>query len=1136
MKSNTKIGTDLTTEALNNLPVPVILFDNKQIYFINKIGLKILGTNKQIDFIRQKLSVFDFLLPEYQKSIRINNLKILSGKPFERLDFRIKNMKGEILHMESYSNRIEFNGKKVIQATLQEITNRKNQETELNNIREQFSIISNNAHDILYFFSYLPKPHYLYVSPSVENVLGYKVESFYKDPFFLNKKTIGRDNELKKHEKQATQQQKKGTLKQKRVTYKIPGKDGKEMWMEDHILPIKDEKGKIKFVFGIVRNITDLKEKEAELSQRWNDYRTMLDQSPMAYFIHRNGHCELCNKEAVRILKKRSADNLYGKNLIKYIVPEQRGMALERLKEALEGKDLDFIPYQVTDSKGKKINVELKSVPIIYRGNKCVLTIMQDVTSKEIYAKEKLRAELAEEHNKNLMSEIERRNFIEAKLQTVFNTSTHIIWSVNTQMQLTSFNRNYHQQISQYYNVEIKEGISFRNLYKDILTKKEFEYWMGKYNEAFKGENVLFETEKELENGEKIYREIYLNPTKNSRGKVVEVVAISHNITLRKQTEKKVLEQNAKLNAIFESSSHLVWTVNEKFELTYFNNNYKKIFRDKYGIDPVLGKMAFDFIPEQFKKENKNLWHPYYETVLKGKQIVFERRDKNNDGEEVFREVFLSPIKNENGKVFEIACLAHDITENKRYEKQSIEQASKIKAIFESGSHIMWTLNRSMEYSSFNKNFAKAISDLYGVLPEINKKLIYPSDKDALKEYEQAWNGKYEAAFSGKTVEFISERTNKNGVKVYRQIYLHPIYNNKEVVEVSGMGIDITDKIASEQKVINQAAKLKAVFDGGSHFIWTTDKNNYLTSFNKKYFELIKSTYNAEPKVGANIGEPPFVSSNEYNEWWNTQVEKVLSGESVKFETVFKNETGGKIYLDVFLSPIYQDNEIIEVSGIAHDITERVNHEERVNQSLREKEVLLKEVHHRVKNNMQVISSILNLQSSYVTDEYALNLLKESQNRIKTMAYIHESLYQNKTFSSINFSEYISTLTNNILQSYAAAIQKVKLELDVQKIILNLDTSIPAGLIINELVTNSIKHAFTGSNEGIIYINLYTKDNVLFLEVSDNGKGFPKEVDFRNTNSLGLQLVNTLVEQLDGKVELKSNEDTGTSFYINFPM
>jgi two-component sensor histidine kinase len=108
--------------------------------------------------------------------------------------------------------------------------------------------------------------------------------------------------------------------------------------------------------------------------------------------------------------------------------------------------------------------------------------------------------------------------------------------------------------------------------------------------------------------------------------------------------------------------------------------------------------------------------------------------------------------------------------------------------------------------------------------------------------------------------------------------------------------------------------------------------------------------------------------------------------------------------------------------------------------------------------------------------------------------------------------------------------------MDVQKVILNLDTSIPAGLIINELVTNSIKHAFSSENDGIILINLYTKNNVLFLEVSDNGKGFPKEVDFKNTNSLGLQLVNTLVEQLNGTIKLTENKYKGSSFFITFPM
>jgi len=1019
LRNKEKITTTNYTDSLDNLPVAVIIFDNKQIFYINKIGQKILGCKKEFNATANKKQFLKFLLPEYHKSIKANNEKILSGKPHQRIDFKIKNLNGKTLHFESNSNRIKFNGKNAIQTALQEVTDRKNQEHELKEIREQFNIISNNAHDVIYFFTYSPKPRYLYISPSVEKVLGYKVENFYKDPFFLNKKTIGKNNELKEHERQATIQQKNNTLKQKKVIYKMIGKEGKEIWMEDHILPIKDEKGKIKFVFGIVRNINDLKEKENELNQKWSDYRELLNESPMAFFIHRNGFCEMCNKEAVKILKVKSPEAIQGKYLIDFIIPELRSTALERMKDVLGGKELDFIPYKITDKKGKIVNIELKSVPIRYNGNNCVLTLMQDVTTKEIYAKEKLRAELAEEHNKGLIKEIALRKKIEEKL--IIN-------------------------------------------------------------------------------------------------------------------EKQIADQAAKLNATFESSSHLVWTVNRKFELSYFNSNCANTFRVKYGINPVLGRVAFDLIPEQFKKENKDIWHTQYQRVMTNLQIVFERKDRDNKGNDVYREVFLSPIKNESGEVFEIACLAHDITENKRFEKENIEQASKIKAIFESGTHLMWTVNRSLEYTSFNKSFYEAVFNLYGKHPELNNKTVRPDDAELRKEFDRVWKGRYEEAFTGKAVEFISERTNTDGNKVYRQIYLHPIYNEKTVVEVSGMGIDITDKIISEEKIISQAAKLNAVFEGSSHYIWTMDKESRLTSFNKNYVDLISRTYKAAPKVGMKINEPPFVSETEYNEWWNGQFAKVFKGERLNFETAFTDENKNKIYLDIFLNPIYHENNIIEISGIAHDITERVMHEEKVNQSLKEKEVLLKEVHHRVKNNMQVISSILNLQSSYVTDSYALSLLKESQNRIKTMAYIHESLYQNKTFTSINFSEYISTLTNNILQSYAASIQKVRLELDIQKIILNLDTSIPAGLIINELVTNSIKHAFTQSNEGIIYINLHTKDNVLFLEVSDNGKGFPKEIDFKNTNSLGLQLVNTLVEQLNGKLELSDNKDGGTSFYINFPM
>ena len=213
-------------------------------------------------------------------------------------------------------------------------------------------------------------------------------------------------------------------------------------------------------------------------------------------------------------------------------------------------------------------------------------------------------------------------------------------------------------------------------------------------------------------------------------------------------------------------------------------------------------------------------------------------------------------------------------------------------------------------------------------------------------------------------------------------------------------------------------------------------------------------------------------------------------------------------------------------------MTENKKNEEKLTQSLKEKEVLLKELHHRVKNNMQVISSILNLQSSYVKDDYAYNLLKECQNRIKTMAFIHESLYQSKNLESVNFSEYVGVLSKNLIHSYTISSRKIKLVLTLDDLMLSIDYSIPCGLIINEIISNSLKYAFPDDRDGIIFVTLEVSVNRIYLIVGDNGIGIPESIDIKDTQTLGLQLVNTLVEQLNGKISLIRK--TGTKFLIEF--
>ena len=239
----------------------------------------------------------------------------------------------------------------------------------------------------------------------------------------------------------------------------------------------------------------------------------------------------------------------------------------------------------------------------------------------------------------------------------------------------------------------------------------------------------------------------------------------------------------------------------------------------------------------------------------------------------------------------------------------------------------------------------------------------------------------------------------------------------------------------------------------------------------------------------------------------------------------------GSSFAQEFSLTLLEDRGLI---CVCRDISERKKSEAQLKANLSEKEVLIKEIHHRVKNNLYVISSLLNLQSSYIKDEQILNLFSDSQNRIQAMALIHEQLYQSKDLAQIDFAEYIQSLVNNLFNSYSSNYGQIKPVVKLESICLNLDTAIPCGLLINELVTNSFKHAFPEGKSGEIKIeSRLNEDHCLHLIISDNGVGIPEDFDWENSPSLGLRLVRILSQQLDAKIECKSLSQ-GTSFNLQF--
>lgn len=339
---------------------------------------------------------------------------------------------------------------------------------------------------------------------------------------------------------------------------------------------------------------------------------------------------------------------------------------------------------------------------------------------------------------------------------------------------------------------------------------------------------------------------------------------------------------------------------------------------------------------------------------------------------------------------------------------------------------------------------------------------------------------------------------------------------------------EIASHIRTRQRLNASQKYSRLLLNSSLDMIFAYDRDRNITEFNQS----AQTTFGYLPDEIAHKNISILYADKEY-------AEKI--GDIV-FED--GNFTGSAIHIrkngekfPAYVSASVLKNEKGEVLGamsISRDVTGIKETEDELKKSIHEKEILIKEIHHRVKNNLQVISSILKLQSGYVKDEKTIELFNDCRNRIASMAFIHAALYMAKDFANVNFGEYAGNIARNLQQSYSIKDKKVLLKLDIPPIHLHIDDAIPCGLIINELLSNSFKYAFVKKKTGTIGISVKVKKESIILATWDNGTGFPKNVDYKNTESLGLQLVISLVEQIGGRIKMKSRNNEGTEFIIVF--
>lgn len=678
-----------------------------------------------------------------------------------------------------------------------------------------------------------------------------------------------------------------------------------------------------------------------------------------------------------------------------------------------------------------------------------------------------------------------------------------------------------------------------------------------------------------------------ITPLLADSGGIIGAVGLSVDITARKQAEdllrnayaeleRRVRERTADLeaaNVALRESQHMLQQIAETttaiiyvYDLIEGRNVYVN-----RAITTILG-YSLETIQAMDDAALRDLFHPddragfdaYAQrcaAAADGEMLDYEYRLRAASGE--WRWIYSRDsvfTRLPNGQTRQIIGLMFDITERKQAEELLIFQAhlleivqNAVVAVAPDGTILYWNPHAETLYGwPAHEVVGRNVLDI--------KMSIAPTHEAALRIADlgsgRAWSGEIEAL-------------RRDATTFPALVTGTPLRDaSGKVTGIVGVLVDITEQKEAEERLRQAHADLErrvaertaALADANMLLRWEiADRVRaevQLRESEERYRKLIELHPDpisvnvdgifiyvnpaAARLIGASgpeelIGQPiwRFLHPDDYTVMLDRRNLIVHIGQSVEpSEQRLVRLDGQIVYVEVISIPIiYRGrNAVLTVS---RDMTARRRTEEQLRASLREQEVLLKEIHHRVKNNLQVISSLLDLQSDYITDAPIIAMFRESQNRIRAMALIHEKLYLSRNLAQIDFGEYLEDLTEHLFRSYATEVGAVRLVMEVDAILLGIDTAIPCGLILNELLANALKYAFPTGRPGEVQVRFRAlPGNRLALTVSDNGVGLPDAFDLQQTVSLGLQLVQMLVRQLRGDLSLDRAQ--GTAFTVCF--
>jgi PAS domain S-box-containing protein len=527
---------------------------------------------------------------------------------------------------------------------------------------------------------------------------------------------------------------------------------------------------------------------------------------------------------------------------------------------------------------------------------------------------------------------------------------------------------------------------------------------------------------------------------------------------------------------------------------------------------------------------------------LNGESVAGNYRIILGDGEERIVRTEAEVVFDEKNNPVQVKGTVQDITEIKKVE----EQLKILANIVESSNDAIGTISLDGNITGWNQEAENVYGYSVGEVLGKPVSIVTPPhlDKETIKLIEEIMHGK-------KVQHYETLRLRKDGTTIYVSITLSPVFDSYgKLIAISFISRDITERKKIEEKLRESEEKYRNIVETANEGISIVDAEERITFVNKKIEDMFG--YSSEELIGGSMWD---LLSDESKTIIKQMLEKGWKNVNESFEIKFIHKDGYPVWTYTNSKSLFdKDGKFFGTMNLHTDITKRKEAEE----ALRNFEIARKkEIHHRIKNNLQVICSLLDLQAEKfrsresAEDTEVLNAFIESQNRVMSIALIHEELHEGRGTDTLNFSPYLEKLVENLFQTYI--LENVNTSLDIkleENIFFDMDTAIPLGIIVNELVSNSLKYAFSGRDYGEIQIKLYREDSAehenkeqrvikesyggtnVILIVSDNGIGISEDFNLEDSSSLGLQLVKILVDQLEGQIEL--NRDSGTEFTIRF--